>query len=626
MSDAHLALGVNVSHDRAAVLVQNGEVVAGIAEERLDRTKHSIVAGPDGSFLTQLPQRAIAYCLDAVGASLADVDDLVVSGSVVYHPQRRLRNVTLEDIAPQLPRVPPKKITILGHHIAHAFSTFLASPYNEAAVLVADGAGNIAHRRKAGWLVMPDVEHTSAYLGGQAGLQEVWKVCGGKHAMNSLGALYHLITLFAGFAPFEEGKIMGLAPYGSERLAQAFARVVALETTGYSVRREFQPFDLRGRLFHRAFLNRFGKPRAVGEPLRESDRDLARAVQETLEEAMIGLACRLHRQTRSRNLCLAGGVGLNCVANRRILDETGFDNCFFVPCAGDDGTALGAALWAWIGKRGGDRRYRMEHPFLGRSYSNERIENALNPYRSLLKARRVTNVGRKAARMLADGRIVGWFQGGAEFGPRALGHRSILADPRRPDAKDRLNQKVKHREDFRPFAPAVLENRAQEFFDLSGPSPFMLQVGRVKNPERLPAVTHVDGSARVQTVSDRVENRRFWDTLAAFEEVGGVPVLLNTSFNVAGEPIVESPTDAIECLLNSQLDALFLEDYRITKKHPEMVERIAVLQARANRDKKTIDSYETELTSIRRSRGWRLIGWINRWLRPWRKSTRPDIL
>lgn len=626
MIEPHFALGINLSHDRAAVLVKDGKVELGIAEERLDRVKHSIVQDKDQSYLSVLPQRAIKYCLDGAKVSLADVNDIVVVGSVVYHPKKGLRNLTKEEICAQLPDVPPAKISILNHHLAHACSSFLSSPFSSAAILVADGAGNIAGRRKKGIFSVPDVEHTTAYSANDGVIKEVYKICADKKAMNSLGALYNLVTLFAGFASFEEGKTMGLAPYGSDRFISLFEKAVQSDDQGYLIAPEFQPFDLRGRIFNQAFLDHFGNPRTIGEELRTLDKDLAKAVQVVLEKQLVTLASQLRDITGEKNLCIAGGVGLNCVANEKIAKEAGYEKCFFTPCAGDDGTALGGALWAWNIKRGKDKRYIMHSPFLGREYSISEIEDALKGYEGVLNVHRSEAVEFDTARILANGKSVGWFQGGSEFGPRALGHRSILFDPRKEQAKDVLNKNIKHREQFRPFAPSVVENRAKEYFDLDVPSPFMLLAVKVKNPELLPGITHVDGSARVQTVSDVPEHNRFYKLLREFETMAGVPVLLNTSFNVAGEPIVETPKDAIKCLIETRLDALVIENIIITKREKELSGQIADLKNMLRQKENRIAAQEQELALIRGSKGWRILTWLNRNFRPWKKAGKPNIL
>jgi len=626
MMDTHIALGINVSHDRAAVLVVDGKVICGIAEERLDGNKHSVVQNIEGAYLSTLPQKAIRYCLRTYGCSLKDVDDIVAAGSVVYHPKKGLRNLTGKEVAAQLPNYPEKKISIINHHLAHACSTFFSSPFNSAAILIVDGAGNIANRSKKGIFSIPDVEHTTGFVGREGTIKELYKITAEKKAMNSLGALYNLVTLFNGFASFEEGKTMGLAPYGGDRFLSLFEKAVDFDHEGYLIAPEFQPFDLRGRLFHSAFLHYFGSPRKNEEQLRTLDADMAKGVQVQLENSMVKLSSNLREITGQKNLCVAGGVGLNCVANQRIFKEAGFEDYFFCPCAGDDGVALGAALWAWHIKKSGDKRYVMLHPFFGKDYLESDILKAIDPYRSILNVYKSDAVEFETARRLSKGETIGWFQGGAEFGPRALGHRSILFDPRQKDGKDILNRKIKHRESFRPFAPAVPEKRAGEFFHMDLPSPFMLRAVKVKTPDRLPAITHVDNTARVQTVSDVPEHKRFYRLLREFETLSGVPVLLNTSFNIAGKPIVETPKDAVRCLLETRLDAIVIENFIITKREKELSDRIADLKSQLRKTKDEAENFRQELSLIRGSKGWRLLTWINKHLRPWQKKGKPNIL
>ena len=338
------------------------------------------------------------------------------------------------------------------------------------------------------------------------------------------------------------------------------------------------------------------------------------------------MTSQLREKTGLSKLCIAGGVGLNCVANEKILRKAGFDDLFVVPCAGDDGTALGAALWAWNIKRGHERRAYLNDAFLGIEYSERDIEKALEEHADLLSVRRTGDVAFETAGMIQDGKIVGWFQGRSEFGPRSLGHRSILFDPCRADAVEILNSKVKKREAFRPYAPSVIENRASEFFDLDCPSPFMLLAAQVLKKKRIPGVTHVDGSARVQTVDGSVKNRRFFELLRAYESLKGVPVLLNTSFNVAGEPIVETPNDAFRCFWETDMDALVIHDLIITKKFPGISRKISFLKSEIRISNAKVARYESELESIRKSKGWRLITWLNRIFAPWRKNSKPDML
>ncbi len=608
-----LILGLNLSHDRAAVVSLDGRIVGGIAEERLDRQKHSVAVSADGSYLATVPVRAMQYALELAGARPEDCREIVAVGSVVYHPERPLRNLTAAEVAAQLPGVDPARVQVINHHFAHALGAYAASPFDEAAVMVADGAGNVVGDR-LGWRVIPLVEHATYYHAQGSRLRELKKTCSDRRAMNSLGAMYQLVTMFAGFGMFQEGKTMGLAPYGTPALLPAWDDAASLDgPLSYRIHPTFQTFDIRGRLIPADFVKRFGPPRHHSEPLRAVDKDLAYAVQHTLERLLIGLARDLRHVTKSRNLVLAGGVALNSVANKKIADEAGFENVFIVPCAADDGTALGGALWPWL-RDGHAKTWSMSNAALGRTYNDDECLAALRSHAAALAWSKPPDLVEQVAAALADGQIIGWFQGGAEIGPRALGQRSILCDPRHAADKDRLNERVKYREAFRPFAPVVLAERAGEFFDLAGESPFMLLVAKVKQPAALGAVTHVDGTARVQTVR-RQDHERFYRLIGAFGRRTGVPVLLNTSFNLAGDPIVETPADAIDCFLKSEIDQLVIGEILIEKRHPELSRDLARKHRELMEARKKIAAQENELEAIRRSRGWRLLNRLNQWRR-----------
>lgn len=614
MTGSGLALGINVSHDRSAVLVEDGRVLCGIAEERLDRNKHSVVVNPEGAYLCTLPQRAIDYVLQAAGASIFDCQAIVAVGSVVYHPERPLRNLTVDDVQAQLPAgIERERISVLNHHLAHAVGAFCASPFSEAAVLVADGAGNVLEIRP-GKRKIPEVEHTTFYHFQQNSFRELKKICSKPRAMNSLGAMYQLVTMFAGFGHFQEGKTMGLAPYGSPDLVEAWrAAVIRDDVLSYRIEPAFQTFDLRGRMIPADFVGQFGEPRHYSEPLRQVDKDLAYAVQHALESILVEMARDLRLTSQSKHLVLAGGVALNSVANQKVAVEAGFDSIFIVPCAADDGTALGAALWPWW-QSGREKSWVMENAFLGRKYERAEHQAALDEHANELSWEKPNDLTKTVADRLAQGDVVGWFQGRSEIGPRALGNRSILCDPRRAENKDRLNEKVKYRESFRPFAPAVLAEHAEEFFRISQPSPFMLLVAEAKKPEKIPAAIHVDGTGRLQTVTAK-QNARFYALIEAFYKKTEVPVLLNTSFNLAGEPIVETPTDAIDCFLKSNIDLLVLDDLLVEKKNPELCRQLAAKHRELVEAKRKIARQEAELEAIRRSRGWRMLNWLNQFRR-----------
>jgi carbamoyltransferase len=437
--------------------------------------------------------------------------------------------------------------TDLEHHAIHRYQAFFASGWNEAAVLTADACGEPLERLDGAKLAMT----LSTAIGNDFDIHA-------EHCFpnSSPGYLYDAFNRYLGFSPGEEGKTMGLSSFGGDA---CYLRLVELLQLGDDGSLRF----VDNQRLHQE-LQQFGaRPRQPDEPVLPLHQDVAAAGQRLLEDIMCNAVQALRRRTSVRKLCLAGGVALNSVANERCFRASGFDDLYVMPNAGDVGQALGCALWAervLFGKQ--DRR--LPHDFLGPTYSRDSIQAEVD--RAGLAVRQLDNPFDEAARLIERGRILAWFQGGSEYGPRALGHRSILADCRPAGIKDHLNARVKFREGFRPYAPAVLEDRATEWFDLQGTSSFMLRVVEVR-PEKahiLAGVTHVDGTARVQTVCRR-SNREFYDLIAAFERRTGVPVVLNTSFNIAGRPIVETPRDAIECFVSTSIDALVLHDLLIEK-------------------------------------------------------------
>lgn len=575
MSDIFV-LGINASHDISCAILKNGELVCAIAEERLNRIKR-FTGGIDRDGMTNkhLPYRAIEYCLDAAKVRPEDVALIVVSTCVVANYQDyRTRALAKEEILEQLPKtVDPQKVRVIGHHIGHAASVFYPSGFADAAILIVDGGGSLVERRdeQSGKVGLYE-ERVTIYRGhgDEIDLKKQYfdgaasdgYLASRKHC--SLGDLYQSATVFAGFKEGDEGKTMGLAPYGSEAYFDAFRQAVDFHNGSLSISQDFQFNKLKG-MSKNAYAGRFGSPRFAGEPLRQTDKDVAAAVQYITEETLIGLAREAYEITKSENICLAGGVALNSVANKKILDRTPFKNIFIQPAAGDDGCALGNALWGWTAILGKPHSWRMKTAYTGRNYSREEINKAVKKFKGWCYPVECKNILGQTAHLLAEKKIVGWFQGGSESGPRALGHRSILSDTRFPEMKDILNKKVKHREGFRPFAPSILAEFNSEYFELDCPSPFMLLIAKVKKPDVIPAITHVDQTARVQTVT-KEDNGIYYDLIHAYYKQTGVPVILNTSFNVAGEPIVETPEDAIRCFLSTKIDYLVLEDVLLAKK------------------------------------------------------------
>jgi carbamoyltransferase len=553
-------------HDSAAAILKDGELVAWAEEERFSRKKHT----------AEFPEKAIAYCLREAGIEAAELghvgyywDPSLGLGPrflhVLKHLPGSLRLVTsrTEKFLPML-RIPRTLRTSLGldhssapqfhfceHHVAHAASTFYPSPFERAAILSVDAAG----------------EWATAWLGVGKGTKLTR--LGVVNFPHSLGMLYGCMTEFLGFKFANgEGKVMGLAPYGDpDRFYPLVRSMVELREDG-TFRFDLSYFRYHvggyGHWMSKKFEAEVGPPRERESEIRDRDKDLAAALQRVTEEVGLHMARCLQKATGETKLCLSGGVTLNSVMNGRILGEGPYEDLFIQPAANDSGTALGTALLLDVPNRG-ERRFRMNHPYWGPSYTPDEIEAVLGTVPEI-KWERTADPEKLGAKFLAHGQIVGWFQGRMEIGPRALGNRSILADPRRAEMKDILNSKVKHREGFRPFAPSVLEDEVGNYFESSTPSPYMILVYVVKPDKRpvIPAITHVDGTGRVQTVN-REANPRYWGLINEFKRLTGVPVVLNTSFNVRGQPIVCSPQDALETFLATQMDALFLGDHLVTK-------------------------------------------------------------
>jgi carbamoyltransferase len=561
-----------MSHDRSACLLKDGKIVVAIAEERLDGLKGSDLYAPvrKKSLSNRVaPLRAISYCLRSGGISIDDVGLIVADHAV--------EPVNTESLKDLLPTKDKSKITAIphpSHHLAHAYSAYFCSPFEESAVLVADTFGSqTSNGTEAESGFHAQGNHIKPVL---KNFQSVWSEKNPhQRAYYSLTYIYNFVSLALGFAPTasheisvsEAGKTMGLATYGKPR--QEWSGIITLQGENIATDRFSQwALDRKiGRIRNGVL---FPVPKPKKARLTQDHMDLAYAAQVELEKGIIFLANRVHEITGSRNLCIAGGAGLNSIINKRILDETRFKNIFIQPASTDDGTAIGCALYGWYELARGDCRFPMKHVYLGAPYKKEEVQASLQKHRIEKTAVSEEELLGQTARHLAAGRIVGWFQGGSEFGPRALGHRSILADPRRPGMKDRINRKVKHRESFRPYAPSVLLESAGDYFDLACPSPYMLLVAKVREDKtgQIPAVVHADGTARVQTLTES-ENGLFYKLVKEFHRQTGVPVLLNTSFNSRGMPIVETPDDAIELFLNSEMDVLVLDHFICRKAEKE---------------------------------------------------------
>jgi carbamoyltransferase len=538
-------LGVNaVFHDPAAALVVDGETVAAAEEERFSRRKHGKEPVPFSAW--ELPVESMRWCLAHAGLEPADLDAVAYSydpdlapapgPSITDDDWEALRTLYVRRVpqflATALPGLRIQRVDHIAHHVAHAASACVAAPEDSSAVLVLDGRGESA-----------------SHLGGR------WRddsldVLAAQRLPHSLGLFYEEVTAHLGFRrSSDEYKVMALASYGDPDRFGAVIRehVRATGDGGFAV----DPVDLAALV----------PPRAPGEAWNEVHADLAAAAQVRLEEVVLDLARWLHRRTDERAITLAGGVALNCVANGRLAAEGPFEQVWVQPAAGDAGTALGAALAA--ATRRGEPCAPFTTAALGRGWHADEIEAILKaaeqPYE------RPADLAEEVAAALAEGAVVGWFQGRSEYGPRALGHRSLLCDPRRPENLGRMNA-IKGREEFRPVAPMVLADRAPEIFDGVQPSPYMIFVHRVRPEwvERIPAVVHVDGTARIQTVDEAAEPLMA-ATLRAFERRTGVPVLVNTSFNTAGRPIVDTPHHALECFGSGPVDLLALGPFTVRR-------------------------------------------------------------
>ena len=567
-------LGINSAyHESAACLLRDGVLVAFAEEERFNRRKHGKLARVDNP--DELPRQAIQFCLRQAGINLGSVESIGYS----FDPPLHLRNAGLgepvgsidwgsrdgEELFQARLRAIPEAIAEMAgaqvsdrfhwieHHLCHAASAFLVSPFEEAAVLAVDGIG----------------EFGTAWLGHGHGVQ--LRKLGELEYPHSLGFLWEKLAEFLGFGPYDACKVMALAAYGDPRtFAPAFHKLVS--SAGQAeVRLAADILRFRTENFG-PLESLLGPRRPPGEALTARHFDIAAALQHATDDALLALASALRRQTGSSRLCLAGGVALNCLSNRALHQSGLFEELYIQPAAHDAGTALGAAAWLWCRQLAGDRRFVLEHPYLGPEYSEAEIIAALQ--RSGLRYRRSSAPAAEAATLIAGGAVTGWFQGRMELGPRALGNRSLLADPRRPEMRAVLNAKVKHRESFQPFAPAVLAERAADWFRIPGrsrASDFMLLACEAR-PERaalIPAVVHADGTSRIQTVRAET-NPLFYRLIAEFERQTGVPLVLNTSFNDS-EPIVCSPRDALRTFCHTRIDALLLGDFVVERQEAPQV-------------------------------------------------------
>jgi carbamoyltransferase len=581
-------------HDAAAVLLQDGQLIAAAEEERFTRKKHDY----------DFPKNAIQFCLDSGGIKGSDLDyvvffekpfrklDRILSTVLQTYPQswKVFRESMITWVLDKLwvgstlqseLGIPKEKVLFSDHHLSHAASAYLCSPFDEAAILTVDGVG----------------EWVTAATG--VGRGNTIKLDQHIEFPHSLGLLYSAFTAFLGFEVNEgEYKVMGMAPYGQPRYVDKVWKLVNQNPDGsFSLDMDYFSFHYStDKTFNRRFVNLFGEPRdpkllffteSTGFPkyfgtppsnigelnkVNQHYADIAASIQKVTEDLLVGMAAALQKRTGLKRLCMAGGVALNSVANSRILRESGFEELYIQPAAGDGGGALGAALWAYNSLLGKPRTFVMEHAYWGQSYSSAEVGDFLTqnniPHRRIECEDQLLD---HVVRRLAEGNVIGWFHGRFEWGPRALGARSIIADPGNAEMKDIVNTKIKFREPYRPFAPSVLAECAEKYFELPNatkhhPARYMLYVVPVRENHHatLPAITHVDGTGRLQTVF-REQSPRYYRLIERFGQATGVPVVLNTSFNLKGEPVVNTPANAFNTYMKSEMDCLVLDNFVIEK-------------------------------------------------------------
>jgi len=548
-------------HDSAAILIEDGEIKYAIEEERLNRIKHT----------NKMPANAIRTCLEEHGVRHEDLDLIVYSNHIEYLNILLKKKYLFDASATHLidptaflqqiyehalgDKVDAGKFCFVHHHLAHAMSTFAFSGFETGLITTFDGQGDGC----SGMILLG--------IGNKVRRMADFPVS------KSLGAFYQEIIAYLGYRIFDEYKVMGLAPYGDpRRFEEKFRSFYTLLPEGN--------YEIHTNKF--ISLYDVCKPRRRGEQFSQEHKDIAAALQNSLEDIVLHILRHYREKTRLKNLCLAGGVAHNCTLNGKILQSGMFENVFVQPAAHDAGAALGAALYAYYEKRPTAKRpSQMKHVYFGKDLSDDNhILNTLSQWRRFIALNKMNNIAEHTAALLSRGYVIGWVQGRSEFGPRALGNRSILADPRPAENKDRINQIVKKREGYRPFAPSVLEEEVEQYFEVQPQNEqhnFMVFVVNVREDKRkmLGAITHIDGTARIQTVS-KEENPKFWRLIQAFKQWTGIPILLNTSFNNHAEPIVESVEDALACYLTTGLDYLVIGDYFIERKNVPILEYLSL--------------------------------------------------
>jgi len=561
-----IILGIKSAlHDTSAAIVNDGKILAASDEERFDRKKHS----------SNFPINSIRFCLrEAKIQNINDVDEIAIGmkweerGLARFNMRSSHKSSELANLAAELREADRKHesdvewimrnnfrykgpIKFLDHHDCHAASCFFTSNFSSSAIVIIDGAGEIASSR--------------IYKAQGKKFQKLLQI----DYPNSLGKFYGVITDYLGFKmECDEGKVMALAAYGSDKLVKKMREVLKINDNGtYELDLSYFDFPKRsGAGVSEKFIDSFGPKRLPDEEITQQHKDVSKAAQMRFEEAVMSLVKLAKKLTREENLCMAGGGILNSVSNGKIVNSDIFKNVYIYPAAGDDGVSVGAALLSYY-LHNNERVFFEENqnPFLGYCATEKEIIDAIKKYN--LTYKKCKNVYKDVVKLITQNKIVGWYSGRTEFGPRALGNRSIIADPREADNKDLLNSKIKKREYFRPFAPTVLEEHAKEYFETQCLSlPYMIVAVNTKKEKRniIPAVVHIDGTARIHTVNKN-QNKRFWNLINEFYKTTGIPMILNTSFNRRGEPIVNKPSEAIECFLNSGMDALVLEDFLIIR-------------------------------------------------------------
>jgi len=566
-------LGISsYSHEASCSLIKDGEVRVVLEEERFNREKHT----------WKFPENAINACLKTEGITFDDVDKITffwvplrevignLSHIIKFFPKSLnllkvqscgvelsfFERVKLKQMIGYcikkrfgLKKVP--KIEFVEHHLAHAASAFFISPFKEAAILTIDGRG--------------ESTSTMMSVGKDNKIEKLKEI----KVPNSLGHLYAAVTDYLGFRSFfDEWKVMGMSAYGKDTYVKKFEDIVQLMDRGeYKLNLKYFGFHTKGQdaWLSDSFFEEFGPKRNYDDEYDQRHFDIAYGLQAVVEKAGVHLANDLYERSKLPNLCMTGGVVLNCLMNKRIIEQTPFKEFFFQPIANDTGSSLGSALYYYHHVLNKERNFVFNSAYLGNEFSNDEIEHVLQGKQ--IDYVKCDNIARETARHIADGKIVGWFQGRMEAGPRALGNRSITVNPMDSNMKEKLNARVKKREFYRPFAPSVLEEKVEEYFVMPKRrlSPYMILIGDVREDKKdiIPAVTHADGTARVHTVNKKI-NPKYWELISEFEKITGVPVILNTSFN-ENEPIVCTVQDAVNCFLRTEFDCLAIGDYLVTK-------------------------------------------------------------